>query len=62
MEMIPDSHKLILDRGRFDVDLYLRQDLNENKVIINSAVDAKVNASDVLFFIVELFIWLVKIK
>ncbi len=50
MRFIPGSHKLELDRGRFDADLFLRQDLPENKALIETAVSAELKAGDVLFF------------
>ena len=50
MKFIPGSHKLELDRGRFDADLFLRNDLTENEALLNSAVDARLKTGDVLFF------------
>lgn len=50
MKFIPGSHKLELDRGRFDAELFLRDDLAENQELLDQAVDAKLNAGDVLFF------------
>jgi phytanoyl-CoA hydroxylase len=50
MKFIPGSHKLELDRGRFDADLFLRHDLAENQALIDSAVDAELKAGDVIFF------------
>lgn len=50
MKFIPGSHKLELDRGRFDAELFLRDDLPENQELLDQAVDAKLNAGDVLFF------------
>lgn len=50
MKFIPGSHKLELDRGRFDADLFLRHDLPENESLIDTAVDAELKAGDVLFF------------
>ena len=50
MKFIPGSHKLELDRGRFDAELFLRHDLPENGSLINSAVDAELKAGDVLLF------------
>lgn len=50
MKLIPGSHKLDLDRGRFDAELFLRADLPENQQLIASAVDAELQAGDVLFF------------
>ena len=50
MKLIPGSHKLDLDRGRFDAELFLRADLAENQDLMASAVDAQLQAGDVLFF------------
>lgn len=50
MKFIPGSHKLELDRGRFDADLFLRQDLPENRALIETAVSADLQAGDVMFF------------
>ncbi len=50
MKFIPGSHKLELDRGRFDAELFLRDDLPENQELLDSAVDAELKAGDVLFF------------
>lgn len=50
MQFIPGSHKLDLDRGRFDAELFLREDLPENQALIDTAVEAQLDAGDVLFF------------
>jgi phytanoyl-CoA hydroxylase len=50
MKFIPGSHKIELDRGRFDADLFLRHDLAQNKPLIDSAVVTELTAGDVLFF------------
>jgi phytanoyl-CoA hydroxylase len=50
MSFIPGSHRLELDRGRFDADFFLRQDLPENEALIETAVDAELKAGDVFFF------------
>jgi len=50
MQLIPGSHKVHLDRGRFDAALFLRPDLNQNRGLIDSAVLAKLSRGDVLFF------------
>lgn len=55
MKFIPGSHKLQLDRGRFDAELFLRDDLPENKALIDTAVDAELKAGDVLFFHCQTF-------
>lgn len=50
MKFIPGSHKLELDRGRFDAELFLRQDLKENKPLFDRAIDAELKQGDVIFF------------
>ena len=50
LKIIPGSHRLDLDRGRFDRDLFLRPDLAENKALIRQARDVVLQAGDVLFF------------
>ena len=50
LKIIPGSHRLELDRGRFDRDLFLRPDLPENKVLIRQAREVVMQAGDVLFF------------
>jgi phytanoyl-CoA hydroxylase len=50
MKFIPGSHRLQLDRGRLDAELFLREDLPENQSLIDSAVEARLEAGDVLFF------------
>lgn len=48
--VIPGSHKMALDRSRFDDDVFLREDLPENRELIDAAVPVELNAGDVLFF------------
>ena len=50
MRLIPGSHRLDLDRGRFDAAMFLRPELPENIELLNAAVDARLSAGDVLFF------------
>ena len=50
LRIIPGSHRLELDRGRFDRDLFLRPGLAENKRLIRQARDVVMQAGDVLFF------------
>ncbi len=50
MKLIPGSHRMEFDRGRLDAKLFLRQDLDENKVLLDSAVNVDMKAGDVLFF------------
>ena len=55
LRVIPGSHKLELDRGRLDAQLFLRPDLEPNKELITSAVPVELKAGDVLFFHSRLF-------
>lgn len=50
LKIIPGSHRLDLDRGRFDRDLFLRPDLPENEMLIDRAEDVIMAPGDVLFF------------
>ncbi len=55
LQVIPGSHRLDLDRGRLDAELFLRPDLKLNQDLINSAVPVELRAGDVLFFHSRLF-------
>jgi phytanoyl-CoA hydroxylase len=50
LKVIPGSHKLTLDRGRFDGALFLRPELEENKALIARSVPVALEPGDVLFF------------
>ena len=50
LRIIPGSHRLDLDRGRFDRDLFLRPDLPENKALIRGSREVALAPGDVLFF------------
>jgi phytanoyl-CoA hydroxylase len=53
--VIPGSHQLELDRGRFDAELFLRPELPENRELIDAAQVVELDAGDVLFFHCRLF-------
>ncbi|MCY3839269.1 MAG: phytanoyl-CoA dioxygenase family protein [Gammaproteobacteria bacterium] len=53
--VIPGSHRLNLDRGRLDRDLFLRPDLPENNALIEQAMTLKLAVGDVLLFSSRLF-------
>jgi phytanoyl-CoA hydroxylase len=55
LSVIPGSHRLELDRGRFDADLFLRLDLEENLELVDRAVIVELEPGDVLFFHCRLF-------
>jgi len=48
--VIPGSHKLNIDPGRFDAALFLRTDLDDNAELLNTAIPVELEAGDVLFF------------
>ncbi len=48
--LIPGSHRIALDRSRMDERLFVRTDLPENQQLLDQAVEAPLNAGDVLFF------------
>jgi phytanoyl-CoA hydroxylase len=50
LRLIPGSHRLSLDRGQFDEELFLRPELPENQELIEKAVWAELEPGDVLFF------------
>jgi len=55
MKFIPGSHKMNFDRGQLDADLFLRQDIAENKELLKTAVELEMKAGDVLFFHCQTF-------
>lgn len=50
LQVIPGSHRLVLDRSRLDDALFFRSDLPENQILINSKEFVSLNPGDVLFF------------
>ena len=55
LSVVPGSQRLELDRGRFDADLFLRLDLEENQRLIDQARVVELDPGDVLFFHSRLF-------
>ena len=55
LRVIPGSHRLEIEPGRFDANLFLRSDLEENKSLLNSAIKLELEPGDVLFFHSRLF-------
>lgn len=50
LRIIPGSHRLALDRGRFDRHLFLHTDQAQNKALIRDAREVALAPGDVLFF------------
>ena len=55
LRVVPGSHRLSLDPGRFDARLFLRQDLPENKALLSRSKLVELHRGDVLFFHSRLF-------
>lgn len=55
LRVIPASHRLDLERGRLDRDLFLRPDLQENRTLIEQNTAVTLAPGDVLFFHCRLF-------
>ena len=55
LRVIPGSHRLHLDRGRFDRHLFLRPELDDNRALIDTATLVELEAGDALFFHCRLF-------
>ncbi len=55
LRVIPGSHLLQIEPGRFDAALFLRTDLAENKSLLASAIPVELARGDVLFFHSRLF-------
>lgn len=55
LRVIPGSHRLELEPGRFDASLFLRPDLPKNKALISESVVVELEEGDVLFFHSRLF-------
>ena len=55
LRVIPGSHRLHLDRGRFDRHLFLRPEIGENRELIDTATLVELEAGDALFFHCRLF-------
>ena len=55
LQVIPGTHRLSLDRGRLDRDLFLRPELQENQALIEQAETVTLQPGDVLLFHCRLF-------
>ncbi len=55
LQVIPGTHVLSLDRGRFDAELFLRPELPENAALIEQAQCVELQPGDVLLFHCRLF-------
>lgn len=48
--VIPGSHKIEFQPSQLDGDLFFREDVSENRALLDSAVPVELSAGDVLFF------------
>ena len=50
LTVVPGSHRMNLDRGRFDAALFFRDDLEENRDLIKTAKEMIMRKGDALYF------------
>ena len=50
LEFIPGSHRMDLDRNRFDEKLYFREDIPENRPLIEQKISYELHKGDVVLF------------
>jgi phytanoyl-CoA hydroxylase len=50
LHVIPGSHRMELERDRFDAALFLREDLAANRPLLDRCTPVELTAGDVLFF------------
>jgi phytanoyl-CoA hydroxylase len=50
LQVIPGTHRMEFDGRRLDGELFLREDLAENRALIERQVQVELDAGDVLFF------------
>lgn len=50
LQLIPGSHRMSLDRTRFDTERFLRLDIPENRTLLEQRYSPELAAGDVLFF------------
>lgn len=55
LKVIPQSHRLALDRGRLDSALFLRTELEANRALLATAETIELEPGDALFFHCRLF-------
>jgi phytanoyl-CoA hydroxylase len=50
LRLLPGSHRMSFEREQLDEGVFLREDLELNRELLDSAVTAELSAGDVLFF------------
>ena len=55
LKVIPGTHQMDIEEGRFDAKKFLRPDLPINHQLIDQAIDIELEAGDLLFFHSRLF-------
>lgn len=55
LKLLPGSHQMQFTPGQLDAELFLREDVEQNSNILDSAVTAELKAGDVLFFHAKCF-------
>lgn len=55
LRLLPGSHRISVSRDQLDADLFFREDHPQNRSILETAVNAELQAGDVLFFHAQCF-------
>ena len=55
LKLLPGTHRASLQPHQFDQDLFFREDIPDNRPLLDSAVTAELKAGDVLFFHAQCF-------
>ncbi|MCR9197999.1 MAG: phytanoyl-CoA dioxygenase family protein [Planctomycetaceae bacterium] len=55
LKLLPGTHRASLQPHQFDEDLFFREDIPDNRPLLDSAVTAELKAGDVLFFHAQCF-------
>lgn len=55
LKLLPGSHRMTFGRHQQDDNLFFREDLEQNRELLDSAVTAELSAGDVLFFHAKCF-------
>ncbi|MEZ6132358.1 MAG: phytanoyl-CoA dioxygenase family protein [Planctomycetaceae bacterium] len=50
LKLLPGSHRMTFEPHQLDEGLFFREDLEQNRALLDSAVTAELSAGDVLFF------------
>lgn len=55
LRLLPGSHRAAFSNDQLDAELFLKEDVDQNRDVLDSAVTAELKAGDVLFFHAKCF-------